>query len=364
MDHNFIILNRIGYGSNFNKISIDINKNIIKKECINEYGKKKINYEINFYKFLINNSISFKIPKIYSFQENGYTMEYLNDYEPLYKIYNLIDQKKKNKLITEIRQNLKELHNSSKKIISKDEYYFNLKIEIYEKIHNRYNLIKDIVKKYDFIKTVNNIEILSFEKILSEINNKIYEFIGVFRKLQPRQNLSVLLYPASPLPGQALQGSAESVESKNNSEYYFVPLHGDCQFNNILYNIEKDDFIFIDPRGYYGNYEIYGIPEYDFAKILFALSGYDEFDNREINKLDIFDNNINININFLDKNYFEFNSVGQITQNSLESLLMYNIWLGNAECFIKNNEIKGIYSYFISLYLGTLYLSSFHENIK
>ncbi len=100
------------------------------------------------------------------------------------------------------------------------------------------------------------------------------------------------------------------------------------------------------------------------AKILFALSGYDEFDNREINKLDIFGSNINININFLDKNYFEFNAIGQITQNNLESLLMYNIWLGNAECFIKNNEIKGIYSYFISLYLGTLYLSSFHENIK
>ena len=32
---------------------------------------------------------------------------------------------------------------------------------------------------------------------------------GVFRKLKPRQNRSVLLYPASPLPGQALQGSAE-----------------------------------------------------------------------------------------------------------------------------------------------------------
>jgi hypothetical protein len=30
----------------------------------------------------------------------------------------------------------------------------------------------------------------------------------VFRKLQPIQNRSVLLYPASPLPGQALQGSA------------------------------------------------------------------------------------------------------------------------------------------------------------
>jgi hypothetical protein len=116
-----------------------------------------------------------------------------------------------------------------------------------------------------------------------------------------------------------------------------------------LYNSEKDDFIFIDPRGYYGNSKIYGIPEYDFAKILFALSGYDEFDNREINTLDISGNNININLFFLDKNILNI--------NNLEILLMYNIWLGNAECFMKNNEIKGIYSYFIALFLGTLFIN-------
>ena len=316
INDNFIVLDRIGYGSNFNKISIDINNNIIKKECINSYGQKKINYEINFYKFLINNNISFKTPKIYLFQENGYSMEYLNNYEPLYKIFNKLEDFKKNNLLNKIKENLNELHNSSKKIIQKEEYYKNLKIEIEEKTQTRYNSIKHILKKYDFIKKVNNIEILSFEKILSEINNKIYKFIEV----------------------------------KNTSVYEFVPLHGDCQFNNILYNIEKDDFIFIDPRGYYGNSEIYGIPEYDFAKILFALSGYDEFDNRTINNLDIENDNINININYLDKNILNI--------NNLEILLMYNIWLGNAECFIKNNEIKGIYSYFISLYLGTIYINN------
>lgn len=315
INNNFIILERIGYGSNFNKISIDINNNIIKKECINLYGQKKINYEINFYKFLINNNISFKTPKIYSFQENGYTMEYLNNYEPLYKVFNKLEDFKKNNLLNKIKENLNKLHNSSKKNIQKEEYYKNLKIEIEEKTQNRYNSIKDILKKYDFIKKVNNIKILSFEKILLEINKKIYKFI----------------------------------ELKNNLVYEFVPLHGDCQFNNILYNIEKDDFIFIDPRGYYGNSKIYGIPEYDFAKIFFALSGYDEFDNREINDLNIKENNINIDLNFLDIKILDI--------NNLEILLMYNIWLGNAECFIKNNEIKGIYSYFISLYLGTLYIN-------
>jgi hypothetical protein len=70
INDNFMVLNRIGYGSNFNKISINKDKNIIKKECINEYGQKKINYEINFYKFLINNNILFKTPKIFSFEKN------------------------------------------------------------------------------------------------------------------------------------------------------------------------------------------------------------------------------------------------------------------------------------------------------
>ena len=86
------------------------------------------------------------------------------------------------------------------------------------------------------------------------------------------------------------------------------------------------------------------------AKIYFALSGYDEFDNREINNLDIIDDNINIFIDILDNNIFN--------EYNLSILLMLNIWLGNAQCFIINNEYKGIYSYFISLYLGTIFIKN------
>ena len=311
----FIILNRIGYGSNFNKLSVNFNRNIIKKESINKYGDKKINYEINFYRFLINNEIFFRIPKIYDFERNSYTMEYFNNYEPLYKIFNVLNNFKKTKLINEIKNNLNILHNSSTIYISKDDFFLNLKIEIEEKIIMRYNKIKDIIKKYDYIKKVNNIKILDFYKILYIINTKIYKLF----------------------------------EIKYKDNYYLTPFHGDCQFNNILYNIDKDDFIFIDPRGYFGNSEIYGILEYDYSKLLFALSGYDDFDNRNIDKLDIDIDNIKVIINSLDESIFQY--------NNLEILLMYNIWLGNSECFMKNNEIKGIYSYFISMYLATIFIN-------
>lgn len=313
INSNFIELNRIGYGSNFNKLNIDYSNNIIKKECINSYGLKKINYEKKFYQYLIDNNIEFNYPKIYNFNDNGYTMQYLKEYNPLYKYYKNFDEKTKDIILLKIKSNLDKLHNSTKIYLSKEEFIENINFEINDKILERFNLIKNIISKYNFIKKVNNIEILSFEEILSKLNKKINDIII-------------------------------------DKEFYFVPIHGDCQFNNILFNNKTNDLFFIDPRGYFGKNEIFGLEEYDMAKIYFALSGYDEFDNREINNLDIENDNINIFLDILDNKIFE--------KNNLSILLMISIWLGNAQCFINNNEFKGIYSYFIALYLGTILLKN------
>lgn len=313
INSNFIELNRIGYGSNFNKLYIDYSNNIIKKECINNYGLKKINYEKKFYQYLIDNNIEFNYPKIYNFIDKGYSMQFLKEYSPLYKYYKDFDEKTKDIILLKINSNLDILHNSSKIYLSKQEFIDNVNYEIEDKILERYNLIKNIISKYNYIKKVNNIEILTFEQILFELN----------------KNINIII---------------------KNKESYFVPIHGDCQFNNILFNKNTNNLFFIDPRGYFGKKEIIGLEEYDMAKIYFALSGYDEFDNREINSLDIENNNINIFLDILDFNILK--------RNNLSILLMLNIWLGNAQCFINNNEYKGIYSYFISLYLGTIFLTN------
>jgi hypothetical protein len=84
------------------------------------------------------------------------------------------------------------------------------------------------------------------------------------------------------------------------------------------------------------------------AKVLFALSGYDEFDSRIVNTLDIRDKNVSIQLNSIVTDIFN--------RSKLEVLLMLNIWMGNAHSFI-DNEYKMLYSYFISLYLGSLYFS-------
>ena len=310
----YTLINRIGYGSFYNNIYLDKKNNIIKKICYNDSGMKKILSEINTLTYIIKNNINFKIPKIYNFYNNGYDMEYLNEYISLYKIYKELTIKNREFLLNNIYEELKNLHSFNKIIISKEDYIKNLKIETFIKIIERYNTIKPFLINYVNINSINGIKVYSFDKILEMINLLINEYI------------------------------------EKKKEYYYVPIHGDCQFNNIMYNKKNKNICFIDPRGYYGEQVIYGIEEYDYAKILFALSGYDEFDNREINNLDIQNNNINILLDILDEHIFE--------QKNLSILIMVTIWMGNSSCFIGNTN-KMIYSYFISLYVGTIILNKF-----
>lgn len=301
-------LKRNGYGSNFNKLYIDTSSNIIQKECYHSYGMKKITNEIAFLHFINNNNIPFPIPKVYTILTNGYTMEYMNNYIPLYQTYDI--QKTPN-ILKDIMNKLTILHSFDQKITTREIYLEQLLMETNTKIYDRYELIKSTIFKYNFIKSVNGISIYDFDYIMDNINHKIIDLV------------------------------------KQKDEYYFVPIHGDCQFNNILINPNTNDICFIDPRGYFGNMEIYGIKEYDFAKVLFALSGYDSFDNSDITCLNINNDNIEIQTNILDVTIFD--------NCHLETLIMLSIWLGNAHCFI-HNENKLMYSYFIAMYYSTLIL--------
>ena len=286
---------------------------MILSQSKNEYGNFKINKEIAFFKYLINNAITFPIPKIYNFEPNGYTMQYLSDYSPLYTTFPSLSTQKQNELLLKINSTLDSLHSNTTKSISKNEYTDCLIYETFTKIKERYLQIETIVQQYSFIKRVNGIEILSLNDILDKIKNKVVNYIN------------------------------------NLSSYNISVIHGDCQFNNILYNQSDDDIVFIDPRGYFGHLDVFGPAQYDLAKIKFALSGYDIFDNMEINSVNIDGDNITI------PNIFITNDTNLFEKDDIVSTLTISIWLGNAHCF-KNNIPKAIFSYFYSIYLATLYL--------
>lgn len=290
-----------GYGSTLTTVN-KISDEVLEKKAISEYGKKRIDNEILFYQEISNNLIKFPMPKLLSFTNNKFTMEYLNEYIT-YQQY----LEKGNKLeIDKIFNDFRLLHQLEKKV-SKEFFIENLKTETYIKVRERYQEISELVRKYSHIKKVNGIEILSLEYILNFIEDWINKYI-------------------------------DSID-----EYIYYPLHGDPQLNNILINEETKNIKYIDPKGNFGKSNFYGMKEYDYAKFYFGLGGYSYFDLKEVNNLDINDDNLIIYIKS-----FEYD----LKEKNLINIFIISIWLGNAHCF-KNNEYKAIESFFYSLYLST-----------
>lgn len=63
----------------------------------------------------------------------------------------------------------------------------------------------------------------------------------------------------------------------------FALIHGDCTFSNMMLKHDERPML-IDPRGYFGNTEIYGDPAYDWVKLYYSLvSNYDEFNLKRFN---------------------------------------------------------------------------------
>lgn len=66
----------------------------------------------------------------------------------------------------------------------------------------------------------------------------------------------------------------------------FPLIHGDCTFSNMMLT-EEGKPVLIDPRGYFGNTELYGDAAYDWAKLYYSIVGnYDRFNLKHF-RLDI-----------------------------------------------------------------------------
>jgi hypothetical protein len=118
--------------------------------------------------------------------------------------------------------------------------------------------------------------------------------------------------------------------------------------------LQTNNINYIDPRGIFGSSEIYGIKEYDIAKIYFGLSGYSYFDLKSVNSLNILDDNIDIDI----KPIYGIN-----INDKIVLIFIMCIWLGNAHCFI-DNKLKVVESYYIALFISSKIIAQhFNEYI-
>ncbi len=261
-------------------------------------------------------------------------MEYKKNYIPLYLFLenynkyiiniNSIDKIKKETefniikltILKNIFNKLKIIHNLEKKEQDKLSFFCDLKKEIYDKVYSRKNIIKELLDYFGNFDYVNNVKILTFEVIIEKIKNIITNYYSALGKF----------------------------------DYNII--FGDCNFSNILINPNDiSDIYFIDPRGYFGDTQIYGLKEYDYAKILYGISGYDKFNsgNFFINKIDFEKKNIEFNIEPI---YFDKKIINKYFNKIHKAFMVIN-WLSLAE-YNKNNIWKCLASYYYGLYLGTL----------
>jgi hypothetical protein len=298
-------MNQNNYGYLFNDIMIENDKVI--KTYKNEYGKMKINNEKQFYIFISTNNLSFKTPKLLNCSDGVIELEYIKDSTTLTKIINNENVLEFYKII---KFNLDALHcvkiPVEKTIITKD-----LNIELEKKIMDRFEEFDWCSNNlYNSIKTVNGIKIKNVGYYVKTIKN----------------TLTTLL--------------------RDRDHYNLI--HGDTHLGNILID-KKNELYFIDPRGYFGETKLFGILEYDYAKLMFGISGYSFFDDMNIESITINDSNLEIDF-IKDFEYiFESNIFDKIT-----TLLCLSIWLGNNSCFTNIN--KKIISVMISFYYCEKYM--------
>ncbi|MCM3389799.1 NDP-sugar synthase [Ureibacillus chungkukjangi] len=230
----------------FNQLIVK-DKTIIKK-AITKQGNEIADKELAWYRYVQEKSDFNHIPTIHSYEP--FEMEKVigqNIYEC--KEY---DEQQKKTILADIIQGLKELHNIEKS----ETDYFSVKEAYFTKTIDRLSKVRDLIPyaNQETI-TINNRKCRNIFFYKNQLEEKVQEF-------------------------QVLQ---------------FEFLHGDCTFSNIMVNDSLKP-IFIDPRGYFGYTQLFGDPDYDWAKLYYSVVGnYDQFNLKRFN-LNILDGQVNIEV--------------------------------------------------------------------
>ena len=302
----------------FNEITM-VSEDKILKKSVNDKGREIMVGEKRWYNYMSKYELSI-IPKIFNTYDKAILMEYKRDHICLYKFFSEYDMPDypviKNTVLKNVIERISKIHNLEKVSQTKVQFLKNLKTEIFDKVYDRKKKIDDFLNYFGDIKMVNGVMISSFDEVIDKCKNIITQYYVAL------------------------------------DTYDYSIILGDCNFSNILINsADLSDIVFIDPRGYFGDSFIYGPVDYDYAKLLYAITGYDNFNANYFN-IKSFDKT-EMSLNFEINPFFYDKAVLKKYFNKVHYAYVVIIWLSLAE-YNKNNIWKCLASYYHGLYLGTL----------
>ena len=204
--------------------SLEYNDDTLKKSAVNDKGVEVIKNEIDYYKFINSNTDARALfPTMYQANGTSFIMGKIDGFN----LKNKLDE------ISQVIKELKKLHKIKPlPRINKTEQKVSLKLEYKYIPLERMKSIDALMPRIDF---VNNTDVRGIETL-------------------------------------ALLHIDDLINDCND----FTLIHGDPNSSNVM--IDKNGLVkFIDPRGVFGTTKLFGDPNYDFAKLIYGVTGYDKF---------------------------------------------------------------------------------------
>lgn len=298
----------------FNMVDIDEEENVVFKYAVNLQGSELQRKELLWYSKVTTTNV----PKILDVKDNFFVMERVKG-AAMFDYMNKLNSVERISTVDDILDNLKFLGET---YASEDTIKKDFTKEFYTKVLERCESIQPLIDSFGKISTVNGVKIGRLKPMLTRALEHLIKY-----------------------------------HNETQGRYYGI-IHGDPNFSNI---IKSDDGIkFIDPRGYFGNTAVYGPRLYDEAKVLYAISGYDNFNaDATWGSLSISNNEAAfIDIKPLIHKYEKMD-----TFNDYHHLATAIIWVALGGYF-KNNPLKAVAAYYHGMKLLTKQLNKMGRLLK
>jgi Phosphotransferase enzyme family/MobA-like NTP transferase domain len=305
--------------------SVEFHGDLVLKSALNAQGEGLIKREVAWYNELNAMRSTVRRPMHWSNPEKASFVMTKVKGVPVWQQWPKLDAEGRRMVLTRIFDELDKMH-EHKKPVGYDQVQLDIKTEAYDKLIARYDEIKPLIDAFGPVQWV-------------VTNGAQYKL----KCLDPKVTIKKLF---------------DALIAEYDTPYHSL-IHGDLQMSNTMIDPATLEVTFIDPRGYFGKTTTYGCADYDIAKLLYSLSGYDLF-------------------NYSKDFHLKHNGLGEVGDGSQQWFIEFNIeqpswdgcqqiiadrfkrvhrlwlaviWIGLAQ-YIKNDPVKSVAAHYHGLVMA------------
>lgn len=293
--------------------AVEFQGSLVHKYALNRQGETLIAREIEWYKVLEERNSKVSRPKVWFGRGADFVMSRVHSSTSIAEHWPQLDEIGRANVLKSLADEMAKLHDTEKIRVPNDIVIRDVNIEARTKLLNRFKEIEGVINAFGPVRSVGGVDITGVDPI--ELINWTADQLVSFYKDVDTYNL----------------------------------IHGDLQFSNSMINVNNHQITLIDPRGYFGQTALYGLPDYDYSKLLYALSGYDGFNYSKTFHISLENGELNFDIQALDLTGCE-SSLPEGVQSKATAYWLAVIWQGLAQ-YIKNDPVKSVAAHYHGLRL-------------